>query len=74
MATSRIVPAQEMEPEGSGANGMPPGKDGGARRRTLRLDIVIIETDALIRQLIDAWRVYRAAIHPEISPGRTTSR
>jgi hypothetical protein len=53
---------------------MPPGKDGGTRRRALRLDVVIIETDALIRQLIDAWRVYRAAIHPKFPQPMLSTR
>ena len=47
---------------------MPPSKDGRARRRALRLDVVIIEADTLIGQLVDAWRGYRATVYPEISP------
>src|SRR5450759_1528074 len=58
--------------EGNGisprANRIPAGMDGRARRRALRLNIVVVEADALVGQLVDARRGYRSAVYPESSP------
>jgi hypothetical protein len=47
---------------------MPPGHDCRARWRALRLDVAVVEADALVCQLVDTRRGYRTSVHTEISP------
>ncbi len=45
-----------------------PCVDRRPRRRALRLNVIIIELNALVGQLIDAWRRRGAAVHAKASP------
>src|SRR5215469_55964 len=65
---SRFPSERRNDRIGAGADRMTPGHDGRAGWGTLHFNVVVVEADALARQLVDPWCGRCATVNTEITP------